>query len=93
VDDAERVCRDIGENIRTLRRARSWTQEQLAEHAAVEPSEIRRFEAGDNVTIRTLVNIALALDVAAYVLLKPAKKWSERRPGRPKKRTTGSGAA
>lgn len=54
----------IGKNVRTLREARSWTQEQLAEVAGVTARTIQRIESGQvPPSAETLMALASALDV------------------------------
>lgn len=61
-----------------IRKSKGWTQEQLAELARVTQPTINRIEkGGDGVTLRTLKQIAKAIDVPLYVLfmdrLSPAE--------------------
>ncbi len=70
----------LGTRLRTLRRARGWTQEQLAERAGLSYKFIGEIERGQsNPTLETLVALAQALDLDVVDLLGPA----ETRPGPP----------
>jgi len=54
----------VGKNIKTIRKAKKWTQAQLAEKVGVEPVSIARIETGLNFPKEeTLASIAKALDV------------------------------
>lgn len=58
----------IAHNIRSFREERSWTQEQLAEAAQLNPRTIQRAEKGMGMSAETLLAIAGALDVPVEVL-------------------------
>jgi transcriptional regulator with XRE-family HTH domain len=54
----------IGERIRSIRKQKKWTQEELAEVSGVEPSNISHIErAATKVSLPTLLRIANALEV------------------------------
>ncbi len=60
----------IGRMIGEIRRARGWTQEQLAEAASIETSYLARIEGGTRrATLDKLSSIATALDVEIVQLL------------------------
>jgi transcriptional regulator with XRE-family HTH domain len=60
----------IGENIRTLRRAKKWTQEDLAIVARLNSYYISKLERGTiNVSLDSLERIAKALGVKLSKLL------------------------
>jgi transcriptional regulator with XRE-family HTH domain len=83
VDETERVCRNLGQRVIELRIDRELTQEALAEKMQIEARDLRRIEAGDNVTVHTLVRLARALGVDIPALFDPPKMKHRRRPGRP----------
>lgn len=57
----------VGNRIRELRKAKGWTQEQLAEAASLHYSYIGGVERGDrNISLETLEKIIAALDVPAF---------------------------
>ena len=54
----------IGNRIKEMRVAKSWTQAKLAEESGIEPSNISHIErAATKLSLPTLVNIANALEV------------------------------
>lgn len=57
----------VAASIRRLRKARGITGEQLAEKLGIAPQNLRRIEAGQNLTLRTLAKIADALDLDVRV--------------------------
>jgi len=62
------VLQELGNQIRERRKARSWTQEDLAENADIDRSYIGGVERGErNLTFKVLCQIceALCCDVAA----------------------------
>lgn len=83
----------IGANVRRLREARGWTQEELAYRASeMTPPMLRTIEAGTvNVTALSISRLAEGLGVDASELLRPAAASPKRKPGRPRK-TTGIGS-
>ena len=61
----------IGENIRTLRRARGWTQETLARKTKMNSGYISTLELGQvTVSVDNLVKIAKALKTTPADLFK-----------------------
>lgn len=64
------LLRLVGRNVRRMRSARGWSQEQLAEKSELSQQFISRIEAGiQNPTLKSLGRLADALDVAAASLL------------------------
>lgn len=60
----QQAQRRLGAEIRRLRLARGWTQEQAAEEIGVHPKQVQRMELGStNSTLAVLVATALALEV------------------------------
>lgn len=58
-----KITRRLGREIRYLREARGWSQEQLAAEADVDNSHLGKLERGEgNPTIELLVRLAMALD-------------------------------
>lgn len=58
--------------IRELRKARGWTQEELAHAAGLPSSTIRRLENGGTPQLTTAAKIAAALGVTLAELFPPA---------------------
>lgn len=84
----------VGANVRRLREARNWTQEELAARAKdMGPAMLRQIEAGrTNITAATLARLCEAFEVDAAELLVPSAPLAPRGPGRPA-RTTASARA
>lgn len=77
----------VAANVRRLREARGWTQDEAADrcvkmgtlvYAGVERAE-------GNFTALTLARLAIGFEVDAQTLLEPAPAPPPRAPGRPKK--------
>jgi transcriptional regulator with XRE-family HTH domain len=66
------VLRLLAERIKSLRTARGWSQEDLAERASMQRSYLADLERGRrNPSVRTLVKIANALAVTVPGLFDP----------------------
>jgi transcriptional regulator with XRE-family HTH domain len=64
------AARRFGENVRTARHARGWTQEEVAHRTGLTSVQIRRVERGvREIRLTTLVRLLKALGVAADDLL------------------------
>lgn len=75
----EDVQTRVGVNVRTLRQAREWTQEHLAEIAEVDDKEVSPIEHGNrNLRLSTLTRLANAFAVAPGSLID--KDYSETDP-------------
>ena len=62
--------RDIGMRIRTMRKARKMTQEQLAEAAGVGVTHISHIETGNSIpSLKVLIDIINTLECSADELL------------------------
>ncbi|MFL9875705.1 helix-turn-helix domain-containing protein [Paraburkholderia megapolitana] len=74
-----KIVRDLGVTVRRLREARGWSQEQLAEHAALNRSYVGEIERGSVIaSIVTVEKLAQALDASIAVLLCAASADSPR---------------
>ncbi|MBK8170543.1 MAG: helix-turn-helix transcriptional regulator [Sandaracinaceae bacterium] len=78
--------RNIGRRVAEHRRAHEWTQAALAERLGVTSEYLQRIEAGrENLSIRSLVEIANGLGDRIAALLEEPVSRSVRRAGRPPK--------
>lgn len=70
---ARRVSRDLGQRVREWRTSNGWSQEDLRERMGIDAREVRRIEAGDNLSIFMLVRLARAFDrdVAELFVARP----------------------
>jgi transcriptional regulator with XRE-family HTH domain len=83
-DTPERIIANVGHRVAEARRALGWTQEEAAEKLRMPLPNLRRYEAGVNLTLRTLVRLARGLRVTTRSLLDEPKDRRSRRRGRPK---------
>jgi transcriptional regulator with XRE-family HTH domain len=71
--DADELVLSVGRRIAALRKARGITQAQLAERLGIAQKNAHRLESGtQNLTLRTIVKVAEALDVAVDDVPGPA---------------------
>lgn len=69
------IRRQVGANVRRLREARGWSQEQLAFESSLHRTYISGVERGvRNPTVAVLAEIAKALGVPAAFLLDNAQQ-------------------
>ena len=67
----QEILTTLGMNIKSLRKAYGWTQEEFAEHAGINDKEVGHIENGyRNVTVNTLCKISLALKIAPEKLIQ-----------------------
>ena len=65
------ICVRVGRKIRTLRRAKGWSQQLLADHAQIERSHLSRLEDGKREAgLRVLEKVAHALEVDVLELFR-----------------------
>ena len=85
---------NVGEEVKRLRQAKGWTQEQLAVYAGSSQPTVNLLEAGKrNPSAATLEKLASALEVEVVDLFpKPAKRCSLTSTGCSKKRAAPHGA-
>lgn len=77
----------IGRRVAEIRAGHGWTQERLAERLDVLPGYLQRIERGaQNLSVESLVKLALALKVEVVDLLSAPANRARRRPGRPRKK-------
>ena len=61
----------FGQNVRALRLAKGWTQEELSERSGLASVQVSRIERGKReVRMSTLLRLMKAFDVSADELLK-----------------------
>jgi transcriptional regulator with XRE-family HTH domain len=84
-EDPEQIIRDVGRMIQQSRRAAGLTQAQMAERLGIAVRSLAHIEAGkQNLTLRTMTEIAAVLGVRTVDLLAPPESRIVKR-GRPKK--------
>lgn len=80
---ASQIRRMIPKQVRAIREAQEMTQQQLADAAGTTQTVISRIEKGSgsgNLTIKSLLNLASALDVALVIRFEPIDRfigWTE----------------
>jgi putative transcriptional regulator len=68
---ASDICVRVGRKIRSLRRAKGWSQQLLADHAELERAHLSRLEDGRREAgLRVLERIAIALEVEVEDLVR-----------------------
>lgn len=68
----DEICKQFGTNVKRIRRAREWSQEDLAGRAEINRTYISAIEAGSrNPTLQIVAKIGLALNVPYHALLEP----------------------
>ena len=84
-EDPQQVIRDVGRRISEIRSGLGLTQEQVAERLGMTLKGYQFIERGvQNLTIKTMVRVASALEVrTAELFAAPASR--EVRRGRPRK--------
>jgi transcriptional regulator with XRE-family HTH domain len=84
------VARQIGRKIKELRTASGLSQAALAERLGVSVERVSRIEREGNLTVRTIVAVANALDVlAAELWTTPAPEIAGAGRGRGRPRRVG----
>jgi transcriptional regulator with XRE-family HTH domain len=86
-DAASAHMQAVGRRVAELRRRGGWTQDDLATALGVTVVYVQRIERGANLTIRSLVRVAAALDVSVSDLFA-APVSLERVTGRPRRSAT-----
>ena len=79
------LIRDVGRRIAELRQAAGRTQEELAHALGLTARYLQGVDAGKNLTLDSLAQIAAGLGVRAADLLVTPSSPDKRRPGRPTK--------
>ncbi len=80
-----RVIQGVGRRIAERRAQLDMTQDQLAEALGVSVQYVNRLEAGENLTIRSLVQIANLLGLTITELFEPPVSTERPKRGRPRR--------
>jgi transcriptional regulator with XRE-family HTH domain len=84
--DPDKTAEQIGRRIAELRQGKGWSQLQLADKLRATYQWVSQLEAGQNLTVHSLVKVANAFKVPLEELLVLPNPMNKRRgPGRPKK--------
>lgn len=59
----EQILKELGQRLKDIRIALSYTQKDMADRAGVSPKTIERIEGGENVRIENLVNLLRAMNL------------------------------
>ncbi len=82
--DAKRL---VGANLKRLREAQGWSQEELADHAGIHRTYVSGVERGiRNPTVTVLLKLAQGLEAPLTELVKPL---DDHRPNPPARRPRG----
>lgn len=72
---------EVSRRIRTARKARGWTQQQLADAAALHRMQITKIESGHGLSVPSLVRLADAFGVSVESLIRDVRcSWCRDRP-------------
>jgi len=66
--------RELGAQVRALRRTRGLTQQQSADRANVSVGAVKNLESGAGSTVRTLVRVLRALDADDWLSTVPVPR-------------------
>ena len=86
--DAAEVLFDLGRRVAELREVRGLTQDALSELLEIDPSHLRRIEAGRlNIGVRMIVRLTNALELQSVqdLFVAPSSR-ATKPPGRPRRR-------
>lgn len=84
--DPDKIAEQIGRRIAELRQGKEWSQVQLATKLRTTFQWVSQLEAGQNLTVHTLVKVANAFKVElADLLVVPSTSVKRKGPGRPRK--------
>ena len=97
------LARDVGQNLKLLRLAKAWTQEELSERSGVAVSTLKLLEAKGQGSFQRLIRVAVALGVdgelrglfgepAAMKSIKAVKMSERQRAPRRRKEGADDGA-
>lgn len=84
--DPDKIAAQIGRRIAELRQGKGWSQVELAAKLRATFQWVSQLEAGQNLTIHSLVKVANAFKVTLEdLLMTPDPTVKRKGPGRPKK--------
>jgi len=84
--DPDKIAEQIGRRIAELRLEKGWSQQKLADRLRSTFQWVSQLEAGQNLTVHTMVKVANVFRVQLEDLLVVPDPSNRRRgPGRPKK--------
>lgn len=68
--DPKKVLRQLGLRVRELRNEKGWTLEECESHGWTNWRHLQTIEAGKNITVETLINLANLFSVHPSELLE-----------------------
>jgi transcriptional regulator with XRE-family HTH domain len=66
----KKVCKELGLKVRHMREERGWTLEKCEELGWPDWTHLQKIEAGKNITIHTLVNLANLFGISPSEILE-----------------------
>jgi transcriptional regulator with XRE-family HTH domain len=79
-EDPDQIVLEVGRRVAELRRGGGMSQSQLAQKLGITPQSIQNIERGiQNLTLRTMVKLAAALEVPLLDLVEIPEALKERR--------------
>ena len=96
------LAREVGQQLKRLRLAKGWTQEELGDRAGVAVSTLKLLEAKGHGSFQRLIRVAVALDVEGELRglfgqagsmesIQAVKRSARQRAPRRKKEDAGDG--
>lgn len=84
--DPDKTAEQIGRRIAELRQGKGWSQQELADKLRTTFQWVSQLEAGQNLTVHSLVKVANAFKLPLEELLIAPNPANKRKgPGRPRK--------
>ena len=82
--DLERLYKDLGKKLRSLRRARNWSQEDMWEHG-FSPRYYQRVETGKPTKLQTSAKLSVVFDVTLSELFEGIVIYHKNKPQKKKR--------
>ena len=76
-DIAKQYAEEIGLRIKKIRQKKGFSLESLGLEIGLTRMQVHRIEKGSNITLKSLLKLALALDVTPDYLLKIKMKYKK----------------